>query len=308
MRATVFYRLGRMQIVLTFHHAIADGMSGISVMGDLLKALAGQPLDLQPPPPSFETLTSGLPNFSASMLAQPIIQLEPDALRAIGTETVQQFRDAPRPEISSLSLGEPLTHRIKRVARARGTTVHGALAAACVLSGLEARPSATYSILSPIDLRGTLNVDDDSCAVYMTWCRYEQARARGDSFWEIAHRVNREIAVARSAPGIAGMMKVVQTNIPSTADPEMVLGFVNALQYDGILSNLGRLHLAETTGRLRLAGVWGPMTYPADPGTPFIGAATFGNSLRLVETRAKNVTSLLEPIHRKLEQAVVRSA
>ncbi len=56
MRATVLPASDGTSIVLTFHHAIVDGLSGTRILHDFMRALAGDRLEVLPPPPLLEEM------------------------------------------------------------------------------------------------------------------------------------------------------------------------------------------------------------------------------------------------------------
>src|SRR5258708_18449319 len=72
MRATALWASDGASIVLTFHHSIADALSGTRILDDLMRALAGEHLDaLLPLPPIEEMLAisasnSPVPQHAAS--------------------------------------------------------------------------------------------------------------------------------------------------------------------------------------------------------------------------------------------------
>ena len=66
MRATVLPASDGASIVLTFHHAIVDGLSGTRILHDFMRALAGDRLEVLPPPPLLEEMI-------ASAASQPTV-------------------------------------------------------------------------------------------------------------------------------------------------------------------------------------------------------------------------------------------
>ncbi len=56
MRATALWASDGTSIVLTFHHAIIDALSGARILHDVMRALAGDCLEVLPPLPSVEEL------------------------------------------------------------------------------------------------------------------------------------------------------------------------------------------------------------------------------------------------------------
>ncbi|SFB39794.1 Condensation domain-containing protein [Rhizobium sp. NFR07] len=308
MRATVFHRPGRAQILLTFHHAIADGMSAVFVLRDLVAALAGQHIGLLSSRPSCDTLTVMHPEFTRSCDPKPPQKLDADALRAIGAEASRQASLAGRPSVKAVALDKVLTRRLREKARTQGTTVHGALSAAQTLSGYEQRPGIPYTIVSPLDLRELLGVNDESCGVYIGVSRHVHLASNQESFWALARQATDEIALAKNITATSKFMKSVMTNLPASAQPDLAMGLMTARHRDAMISNLGRLSIRQVFGDLRISAVWGPVYHAQAPQSRFLGAATVGCCLRLVETTPSGTMPLLGSVRQWLEVATTLSA
>ena len=66
MRATVVSASDGASIILTFHHAIVDALSGTRILHDVMRAFAGDCLEILPPPPLLEEMI-------ASVASHPIV-------------------------------------------------------------------------------------------------------------------------------------------------------------------------------------------------------------------------------------------
>ena len=73
MRATVLWASDGTSIILTFHHAIMDALSGTRILHDVMRALAGDCLEVLPPLPPVEEMI-------ASFASNPVVVGE--AIRA----------------------------------------------------------------------------------------------------------------------------------------------------------------------------------------------------------------------------------
>src|ERR1700732_1726170 len=88
MRATALCASYGASIVLTFHHAIADALSGTRILDDLMRALAGEHLGaLSPLPPIEEMLAISAPNSPVPQHAASRTDIAPVS-----------ERDAPAPD------------------------------------------------------------------------------------------------------------------------------------------------------------------------------------------------------------------
>src|SRR5262249_25155408 len=59
MRAMALWARDGASIVLTFHHAAMDALSGTRVLRDVMRALAGESLEVLPPLPPVEEMIAG---------------------------------------------------------------------------------------------------------------------------------------------------------------------------------------------------------------------------------------------------------
>jgi hypothetical protein len=98
-------------------HSIADGMSALIFIRDLLTALGGQALEALPMPASAEALLGLRP-------------VSPDIARLDGAEPLKNAGREPSVQLKIMS--ERATKALIATARARNSTVHAALMAACV--------------------------------------------------------------------------------------------------------------------------------------------------------------------------------
>jgi hypothetical protein len=304
IRATILQRPGRAQIILTFHHAIADGLSAAFVLRDLVAALAGQSIGTLAARPSCDTLTVTHPEFTRSCDPKQQQRLDPDTLRAIGGEASRQASRAGPPSVTAVTLDRGLMRHLRESARLHGTTVHGALSAAQALSAQEHKPGVPYTIVSSLDLRQLLGVDDESCGVYIGVSRHVHLASNRETFWALARQATDEIALARTIPATSRFMKSIMANVPASSPSEIAIGMMAARHRDVMISNLGRLPIRQMFGDLRLSTFWGPIYHAQAPQWRFLGAATVGCCLRLVETTPAELTPLLGSVRQWLEVAV----
>jgi hypothetical protein len=124
MRATVLWASDGASIVLSFHHAIADARSGIRIIDDLMRALAGEHLDALPPLPPVEETIAG---FSSSPVVTTEWASNTGALKA--WKCVAQAHATLTANISILEWDQKETARLVQCCKVNGTTVHGAIRA-----------------------------------------------------------------------------------------------------------------------------------------------------------------------------------
>ncbi len=296
MRATALWASDGASIVLTFHHAMADALSGIRILDDLMRALAGEHLNALPPLPPLEEMLAG----SASN--PPFVRH--GASRAdisSAYEQVAQASDTLTANISILEWDQKETARLIQCCTANETTVHGAICAA-TSRHLPASDTDIIRMHCPMDLSRIAAIEPGHCGVFIGAGIVEIPAARQQPLWRDARDVVDRLRAARSPAAVARMLHWIAAALPPTAGKDEVGEFFASLpQSSAVISNLGVLPLAADYGPLALKAVWGPAmltNLPADRQT--IGVSTFAGQLRMVHQSYQPIPGLLEAIRETL--------
>ncbi|MFZ6026313.1 MAG: phthiocerol/phthiodiolone dimycocerosyl transferase family protein [Chloroflexota bacterium] len=266
----------RADLILTFHHGIADGMSGVYFLRDLLGLLHDAQANLPdvPPLPDLHSLISPLARPSPALQAQvlgmksglwlmrhfpPFGRRFPPADRLIeGRFPWQCFG------VTARSLTQPQTARLATRCREKGTSVHAAVCAAWLRARLESGLEAGIwkrAVSCPVNLRGFLNAENTfgvcmSNAVVVADCR------PGRDFWDIAcqvkARINCEIQTGRVYHW-ALMMGELARSSPGDVRWALPAFATQPVRYDFSISNLGRLCLPTAGTSPVLEAVYGPV-------------------------------------------------
>ena len=155
----------RSVLALCFQHAVADGRSGTAILRRLLALMAS---DAEPNSPKGPTL---LPTMAKVHPAKYRWAEQQDAARQLKTTLISDYRrhgtlpalpwlasdaEGRTPRFLRLSFAPDITQRLLTVARANGTSLHGALCAAQLMAQLALQPATeqTAVFLScPVDMR-----------------------------------------------------------------------------------------------------------------------------------------------------------
>ena len=291
MRATALWESDGVSLVLTFHHAIADALSGARILGDLMRALAGEPLAALPLIPPLEAM---IPNLASP----PASASDSDADVAVnGPEQGAQASDRLAASIATLEWDRAETANLVRSCRANGTTVHGAICAAAARH-IPASDADTVRMQCPIDLSGVAGIEAGHCGVFIGAGAVEIPATRERPLWLDAREVVDSLRAARSPAAVAGMLQWITAAFPPTAGADKLRQFFASQPPDSaVISNLGVLPLAADYGPLALKAIWGPAmltNLPADRQT--IGVSTFDDRLRMVHQSYKPIHGLLGAI------------
>src|SRR5262245_8565183 len=147
MRATALWASDGASIILTFHHAIMDALSGTRILRDVMQALAGESLEVLPTLPPVEEMI-------ASFTSGPVVVREGGSLADISSRARATAAQPPDRLMANLAITEwdqEETARVLRSCKTNGTTVHGAICAAASRH-LPASDANALRMHCPIDL------------------------------------------------------------------------------------------------------------------------------------------------------------
>jgi len=300
MRATALWASDGASIVLTFHHAIMDALSGTRILHDVMRALAGESLEVLPPLPPVEEML-------ASFAPDPVVVGEGGSRVDISSRARASAGPAPdrfTANVAIMEWDQKETARLIRSCKANGTTVHGAICAAASRY-LPASDANVIRMHCPIDLGRILRMETTGCGVFIGAGIIEIAATRQKSLWSDARDIVDRLRAARSLAAMAGMLLWIAARIPPAAGKDEVASLLASMPpSSAVISNLGVLPLAVEYGSLRLKAVWGPAlltNLPADRQT--IGVSTFAGQLRMVHQSYEPISGLLEAIRGTLLSA-----
>jgi hypothetical protein len=277
MRATLITAPEASTLVLTFDHTIADGISSVEIVVDLLDVLNGkQPAALPVPPTQEEMIAKVVPAERYPALTMP----PPDGRMQLHSSV--RFFDRALPHVHTVALDTADTKRIIQRCQMEQTTVHAAIvtAASYIRNALSNR--GFVRVLSPINFRALIEVDGD-CAAYFT-CTVTGMAPGDDGFWGQARTLTGQLAAARTPGGIRAISNAVQQAVPVDADVAVAHDFfTRVVPFDMLISNLGVQDL-EASGPIRPTALWGPIVRTHIDGDPGVGVLTYEGRLRMVST------------------------
>jgi NRPS condensation-like uncharacterized protein len=252
LRAVLVQAAAVSELILAVHHSIGDGVSAMYLVRDLLKSMEGYELLELPPRPALEDLLRS--DDTARNQLQP---------RAMVSNVASQF-DRPQKasfQIFELDPGE-LDHILSRC-RQEGTTLHGALLSALLLTLPGEGP---LSCLAPINVRQLLpNVIDDF-GLYITSGMATLDRNALPDFWSLARLARKQVMQAfdpRALHAKALAMALVVGNRPK---PQAAYERVwRSFGHNAVLTNLGRFPDPPELKRYRVTAVYPILSPELEP-------------------------------------------
>lgn len=284
MRVSLLQRPTSSGLLLTFDHSIADGLSAVIVLNDLLRALNGKTLSNLPPPKSEEGLIASTLRHVEPLNAADL----PDDPRMHRANSIRAF-DGAAVELRTMAMTPVDTTRLAQRCRAESTTVHAAILIATSRARAAERGEDFVRAFSLINVRPLIGIGSD-CALYLQSASTGLAPCDGTPFWEQARAMTAHLKVARSAPGIVTAAHALREAIPIDAEASHAEALIARMfPFEMLVSNLGVQDL-DDTGPLRPTALWGPMVQNQVEGEYVIGITTYQGRLRMV-TCGYNVPS-----------------
>jgi NRPS condensation-like uncharacterized protein len=289
LRATLLHGADRSVIILCAHHAIADGLSLSYLVRDLLPALAGETVALDPETASLEHLVSRKLGTAAKPSPQPA--------PTVRAPTQYRLKDGSLPQVEAASLTRDTTQRLRERARAERTTLHGALCAAVTAAAAMSVPDwseGSLRVFSPIDIRRSVLNGSEHLGVCLTAAVVEDESSTHD-FWSRARSFSDRLEPARSIDGISarvGMMRDSVSRISTVQEAQEF--FAQGFSSEILLTNLGAVEFRDSYGPLTLDALWGPSVTTGFAQGQTVGAVTTGGRLHLLHTSYEPAHGLLD--------------
>lgn len=275
IRAVLLHSLEISELIIVYHHPIADGTSGAYLIGDILQAIAVPSAILQPlsMPLSSEELMLGK--------ADAALSLRPVALQ---TSAFKPQETSPRSRLLAGSLTPETTARLIFRCRQEQTSVHAAICAAFLLAIVRqsgSKQQQTLRCATPINLqRHFMSLTDAQLSFCVTSARTWHDLTPNTSVWAVAQSVKQQLNQAMEPEQV--MTGIQQAQVWMSANPSSLQvwqGFVEQFGCDLVVTNLGRLALPQQFGQLQLRGIYGPSTMMGRDFSPVLGVITVGEQL-----------------------------
>lgn len=276
MRAVLIQDTASSMVLLTFDHAIADGMGAVFLLKDLVAALNGRELAPLPVPEQQEKLIAGVSLPPAEdRLGEPS---GGDPRMAAPGGRSRATRGIPLPPVQNLELDVELTGRIVERCRIEGTTVHSLLVAVAsrVTGTLDGKDFVR--VMSPVNHR-RLTGAGEGVASYS--CAGRSQPHDGTPLWEQARAVRAELSPLGSLAGIATAVAAIDEAFPGDVDPDTLAEMVtNGPGNELSVTNLGVVGLGPAE-QIHPTRVVGPLIASYVEGQEIVSVATFAGRMQI---------------------------
>lgn len=289
IRMVLVHAVDVSELIITCHHVLADGMSTVYLLRDILQAIASpdHPQPVLPQHSAYEHLTA-----IASKLQQPIPQL-PLAWSA-PVNTTPTLPENSRPRLLAWSLSPDMTSKVIQQCQQEQTSVHAAICAAFLLAVYQQHDScvlnaqkqdlnqpATLRCFTPINIRQFLTpVIQEDFGSYYTMYVTDHPITPHLSLWDLARAIKAQLKQKMAPDQIFAHLPETEAFVATRPSADVVKEVLQSLNsYDVLVSNLGQLNIPTQYGNLQLAAIYGPSATTHIPRDRFIGVATLGNQM-----------------------------
>ena len=295
-------------LLITFHHVIGDGMSGVFLMRDLVQSAAAQPSGSTQGPSHAEELTSLLHDNQPMDLRLPhqarglrggwrqvrlVAGISFDDLRMRPPARPAANQQAPlharRTRLICRMFDPATVQRLARMAREQDTTVHGALSAAICLATVKDNSNTKAMSVkhrSPVNMRQLLEPQvSEDVGMFASMAFYRGRIHSEDDFWTLARAIRCSIKhqIDHGVPAVLiGMLPRLYRMIRGDRLTANELGarWQKHTPSTTGLTNLGRVELADDFGPLEVRSLHFAVS-PGGLGDCACTATTYAGSLRL---------------------------
>ena len=305
LRATLLHSMKCSIIVLVVHHAIADGLSLTFLLGDLLRAVAGQEMVRSEESEAVERLVTRRYGPTSTPVSAPAAQETPAVMRQ-----PKKFRrpDGSAPHVQALRLTSEMTRNLRARARTEHTSVQSTLVAALVTAMFHLAPGMCEEpmrIVSPVDLRRRLLDHSDHLAMCASGVVLADDGPRNADLWSRARHLGQAFEGLQSQTALAATVLGQHSMLAHVNGADQAKAvFADIFANEAVVTNLGVVNLPQTFGPLVLDAVWGPSVIVGLVGEQVVGATTFADRLHLVYTSYTPIIGLIDQIAAEITAAL----
>lgn len=283
-------------IIISTHHAIADGIGLSFLVRDLVMALAGIPLQKLPMSPSADML---LAKNETLLTKSPLPESENFNVESIS-------KSQQKPQFECIKISPELTESIIENAKRESATVHGAICAAFVIAArrlsdeMNNRP---VTLLASASCRKSVGLTDE-CGAYLTTKSTNFINKKETSFWNLARQAKAGISGCGTLEDFSTDTTMLnqlffdKDVLATEAIAEMMF------QYDFVISNIGLIEFETSYGSFKIESLYGPALLFKISDENNIGVATINGALHITQISRNHMHGLLKTVLEVFEEVV----
>ncbi|MDC6118107.1 condensation domain-containing protein [Serratia rubidaea] len=295
IKVALLYSKEHSIIIVTSHHSIADGLSLLHFMRDLLDTMAGKPLPPLELQPTIDDLCirGGVP--VADIDSPPAAEeLRPYTERSLAKLVIHRKRLSPE-----------LTSRLREHARREETTVHGALSAAFAIALFKSKrwSERAVRICTPVDVRKIFSLDY-GLSFSVVFPTYSYDVKNYSYFWDLARAIIDDLKPVRTREGVSASIHAFHDFMEGASLNELMEFDKKNCAPDILISNLGVVPFSADIGELTLESLWGPSILIGTEREQAVGVVTLNDTIHLTHTSYQPVADFLISAEEILSESV----
>ncbi|WP_392531078.1 condensation domain-containing protein [Nostoc sp. C117] len=308
------------ELIITCQHSVADGMSTVYLIRDILQiiGISDSQQQVLPERPPYEYLT---PNFTPKFQASSKENLAKSQLEFVNNLAYQKptLPKNSHPRLLSWSLSAEETTALIHRCQQEQTTVHTAICAAFLLAisqenktdrNNDFKQHSKLKCFSPINIRRfiTSNIQEDF-GLYLAAITTEHDLKPDLYVWDFARSIKYQLHQRMLPDQIFAHLPQIEDFICTFPSPSSVKDlFWKVNSYDIGVSNLGRLNIPYQYGQLELAAIYGPALTTHYTNDRFVGVATLNNKMffTLVYSVAEFLPAQIQLLQKKALQLLMQ--
>jgi len=261
MRVALLDGADTSDLLVSFHQAIGDGVTGAHLIDELLTVYGGgaQPAVVSPEvlaPPLDGVLGSRFQALRTTLRTRSMMR----RLTPLGSA-----REAPPSRrhtgLIDATLPAAQTERLARTARSHGASIHGAFAAAMVMSigeqvrGTDHARKDSVGCATPIDLRRRAGISAEAAGILFSRIVSSHQVHYDTLFWDLAADVSKAIRESVASGEMFAYARVKDRLTVGASDEAIDRQVAKAERFNraaASVNNLGRLTCYERYGHLKL--------------------------------------------------------
>jgi Condensation domain len=276
LRVVILQAGDESELIIVCHHSIADALSSIYLLRDIVQGLEGK--------------TFKRSDLSTSLsLEEALSRLAPaPEITGKGSLYATIISRRPQPHVRSAMLSAELTQQLIERSRAEQTTVHAAISAAFLLTLTQPpfRSNEPLQCVHPMNVRSYLSLPmPDAFGLYVNSGVTTHSLEPNSAFWDVARSVKSQLLQTDVAEQLAEDSQTRQATMAELPDTNAFAEMLKQLTSQLAVTNLGLIKIPQQYDKIRIEAFYAPAVLSGNL-KQVVGVSTLGDRLSMMITFA----------------------
>jgi Condensation domain len=272
LRVVILQAGDESELMIVCHHSIADALSSIYLLRDIVQGLEGKTFKRS-------DLSTSLSLEEAFSRLAPAPEVTGEA--SLYSATISR---RPQPHVRSVMLSAELTRQLIKRSRTEQTTVHAAISAAFLLALMQQpfRPSDPLRCLHPVNVRSHLSLPmPDAVGLYVNGGVTTHSLEPNSAFWDVARSVKSQLLQTDIAEQLAADSKARQATLAELPDTTAFAEILKQATSHLVVTNLGLIKIPQQYHEIQIEALYAPAVLPRNVPQRVVGVSTLGDRMFL---------------------------